>query len=151
MSRTRAANPPIETMQPPPSPVVQHATVDKAKAAMARQFRRRPTPAEAMAWQLLRNRNLLGLKFRRQQVIAGFVVDFYCAELRLALEFDGAVHHELARAGYDAERDKILSARGIDVLRLPNALADERSLHEVLTAYLQREAPLSRRERGVGG
>jgi very-short-patch-repair endonuclease len=151
MSRTRAASPPIEAMQPPPAPVVQHAAVDAAKAALARQFRRHPTPAEAMAWQLLRNRRLLGLKFRRQQVIAGFVVDFYCAELRLALEFDGAVHHDLARASYDAERDKLLSARGIDVLRLPNELADERSLREALTAYLQRKPPPLPEGEGVGG
>lgn len=84
-------------------------------------------------------------------MIAGFVVDFYCAELRLALELDGAVHDEPARTAYDAHRDKILSTRGIETLRLPNARVDERSICDALTAYLRRKAPLSLRERGVGG
>ena len=49
--------------------------------AAARQLRRDATPAERHAWTLLRNRRLLGLKFRRQHVLRGFIVDFYCAEL----------------------------------------------------------------------
>jgi very-short-patch-repair endonuclease len=51
------------------------------KLAAARQLRRDATPAERHAWTLLRNRRLLGLKFRRQHVLRGFIVDFYCAEL----------------------------------------------------------------------
>ena len=73
----------------PPPPVIQGAAIDARKLARARSFRPQPTPEEATAWSLLRGRRLLGLKFRRQQVIAGFIVDFYCASRRLALELDG--------------------------------------------------------------
>ncbi len=59
------------------------------KVALAKGNRHDPTAAEAAAWVLLRDRRCLGLKFRRQHVIRGFIVDFYCAELRLAVEVDG--------------------------------------------------------------
>lgn len=62
MSRARTDTP-IEPMDPPPPPVVQHAAVEPAKAALARQFRRHPTAAEATAWEILRGRKILGLKF----------------------------------------------------------------------------------------
>lgn len=78
--------------------VVRGARVGREKRQMARRLRRRATASEKLAWELLRNRRLLGLKFRRQQVIRGYVVDFYCAELRLALEIDGGIHHEPEQA-----------------------------------------------------
>jgi len=59
------------------------------KVALAKINRSEPTAAEAAAWDLLRNRRCLGLKFRRQHVIRGFIVDFYCPELRIAVEVDG--------------------------------------------------------------
>jgi very-short-patch-repair endonuclease len=62
---------------PPPPSVTTGAAIDARKLALARSFRRQPTPAEAAAWLLLRGRRILGLKFRRQQVVAGFIVDFY--------------------------------------------------------------------------
>lgn len=62
--------------------------LDPSKLERARQLRWRQTPAERRAWQLLRNRRLLGLKFRRQHRIRGFIVDFYCHELQLVLEID---------------------------------------------------------------
>ena len=71
------------------------------KVALAKAQRQEPTAAEAAAWALLRNRRCLGLKFRRQHVIRGFIVDFYCVELRLAIEVDGTVHRDRMRAEYD--------------------------------------------------
>jgi len=50
------------------------------------------TPAEEAAWGVLRNRGFRGLKFRRQHPIGPFVLDFYCHELRLAVEIDGGAH-----------------------------------------------------------
>jgi very-short-patch-repair endonuclease len=76
------------------------------------------TPQEAMLWSAVRNNALAGLHFRRQQVIAGFVVDFYCASARLAVEVDGAVH--LARTEYDARLDQALSELGVQTLRVTN-------------------------------
>ena len=62
----------------------------------------------------------MGLKFRRQQVIAGFIVDFYCASRRLALELDGAPHDHPDHAEHDARRTQALQKRAIHVLRLRN-------------------------------
>jgi len=67
---------------------------------------------------LLQNRQLGELKFRRQHVIDGFVVDFYCVALRFAIEVDGDVHEE--RRAEDAKRDAILKSRGIEVFRIAN-------------------------------
>src|SRR5258708_36382892 len=60
------------------------------KFTQARELRRAATSTERYAWSLLRNRGVLGLKFRRQHVVHGFIVDFYCAAERLVLELDGA-------------------------------------------------------------
>ena len=85
---------------------------------MSRRFRQVPTPAEAVLWELLRGRRLDGLKFRRQHVVAGFIVDFYCAEQRLVIEVDGPVHGRYRSA--DAARVAILGTAGRRVLRLAN-------------------------------
>ena len=77
---------------------------DREKLAISRQLRQHPTPAERHAWSLLRNRGILDLKFRRQHILHGFIVDFYCAELTLVLELDGAPHLDPARAAHDAAR-----------------------------------------------
>ena len=80
------------------------------KIALARGNRHDPTPAEAAAWALLRNRRCLGLKFRRQHVIRGFIVDFYCAEFHLVLEVDGGVHGDRAQAEFDEARSRALAS-----------------------------------------
>ena len=55
----------------------------------ARALRREATDAERFLWSLLRNRQFLGLKFRRQHPLGGYIVDFYCHEARLGIELDG--------------------------------------------------------------
>jgi very-short-patch-repair endonuclease len=62
----------------------------------ARQLRQSETLAEEIAWNLLRDRKAFGLKFRRQQPLGGYIVDFYCHELRLIIELDGEVTLNLA-------------------------------------------------------
>jgi very-short-patch-repair endonuclease len=94
------------------------ARVSAEKAQLARSLRARSTAAEEEAWELLRDRRLAGLKFRRQQPIAGFIVDFFCAERSLVLEVDGGVHDEQRDA--DQERTAILEGRGLRVLRIRN-------------------------------
>jgi very-short-patch-repair endonuclease len=122
--------------------VVRRAPIDARKLALARRFRRAPTPAEATAWGLLRNRGLLGLKFRRQQVIEGFVVDFYCASLRLVLELDGGVHQDPAQREYDAIRSEVMEGLGMRVLRIANEHVDERSLRQQLGPYVAERGSL---------
>jgi very-short-patch-repair endonuclease len=83
--------------------------------ALARQLRLNPTPAERHAWSLLRGRAVFGLKFRRQHVLHGFIVDFYCVAERLVIELEGNVHDAPDRRGVDAARAALLEGR-----RLPS-------------------------------
>jgi very-short-patch-repair endonuclease len=94
------------------------------KLGYARAMRATPTAAEAAMWLALRDRWLDGWKFRRQHVIAGYIVDFYCAELWLVVEVDGPVHE--TRCIDDRERDGDLALLGVRVVRLRNADVLER-------------------------
>lgn len=95
---------------------------------LARELRRRSTPAEDALWQALRGKQLDGFKFLRQHpIIYGrtfhghllfFIADFYCAKLRLVIELDGSVHN--FQKEYDQNRDLILSELGMRVLRIKN-------------------------------
>ena len=88
------------------------------KTQRARDFRREMTDQEQLLWQRLRGNGLNGLHFRRQHVIDGFIVDFYCHAVGLVVEVDGSVHENLAEA--DAERDQALARRGLRILRVRN-------------------------------
>ena len=83
-----------------------------------RELRQPLTRAEAHLWQRLRDRQLAGLKFRRQHVIDRYVADFYCAEAHLVIELDGSIHAQ--RTDLDAFRTAWLQRRGFHVLRFPN-------------------------------
>lgn len=85
-----------------------------------RDLRRHATAAESKLWKLLRRRQLAGLRFRRQHSIGPYVVDFYCPEVRLVVELDGAVHDDPLRAAYDAARESYLEGLGLRVLRFGN-------------------------------
>jgi very-short-patch-repair endonuclease len=73
--------------------------------------------AEFRLWCELRNRNVCGLKFRRQQPIGAFIVDFFCAEARLIIKVDGGQHAEASHALADAERKKWLEDQGYTLIR----------------------------------
>jgi very-short-patch-repair endonuclease len=88
------------------------------KREYARQLRRQMTPAETALWECLRANRLDGLHFRREQVVDGFIVDFFCAAAGLVVEVDGAIHQEQPRE--DEGRTQILQRRGLRVLRLSN-------------------------------
>jgi very-short-patch-repair endonuclease len=100
--------------------------------ALARQFRLNPTPAERHAWSLLRGRAILGLKFRRQHVLHGFIVDFYCSEERLVLELEGDAHDGSDQRAYDAARAAFLEAGGYRVVRIRNRDVTRGHLEELL-------------------
>ena len=111
---------------------------DAAKKERAKQFRQAMTPAEAALWQHLRTNKLDGLHFRRQQIINGLIADFYCHEAGLVVEVDGTIHDMQADA--DAERDRILSARGLRVLRFSNSQVLQ-ELPACLAAIRQEPSP----------
>jgi very-short-patch-repair endonuclease len=71
-------------------------------------------------WERLRGRQFLGLKFRRQFPIEGFITDFCCYELRLIVELDGGIHGEAAQVAHDENRDAVLRSLGFKILRFPN-------------------------------
>ena len=108
------------------------------KFALARHLRRTAPPAERYAWSLLRNRGVLGLKFRRQHVLHGFIVDFYCATERLVLELEGDVHARRARPIYDAARAEFLQAAGYRVVRMRNREVTREHLEELLRHALRK-------------
>gem|GEM_PF-473205 len=83
----------------------------------ARRLRRTMTLPEVLLWQELRGKKLQGLWFRRQHPIGPYILDFYCAQVRLAVEIDGGAHE--ARTAHDARRDEWLFRRGMRVLRIP--------------------------------
>jgi very-short-patch-repair endonuclease len=85
---------------------------------MARQLRQRATPEERLMWQELRAHRFEGLHFRRQQVIDGFVADFYCHAARLIVEVDGPIHDD--QREYDAFRDLALAEHGLRIVRVSN-------------------------------
>src|SRR5437879_12871066 len=101
------------------------------KFALARQLRRVGTPMERYAWSLLRNRGVLGLKFRRQHVLHGFIVDFYCATERLVLELEGDVQARCDRPIYDAARAEFLEAAGYRVGRMRNREVTREPIEEL--------------------
>ena len=82
---------------------------------------------------MIKNKQVEGLKFRRQHSIGKYIVDFYCPSLQLAIELDGEPHADLINIARDAERDEFLNQHGIKVLRYenrwvfeyPNVILDE--------------------------
>ena len=109
-----------------------------AKVARARSLRRNRTEAEAQLWGMLRDRRLVGFKFRRQVPIGRYVVDFACFDALLVVELDGSQHFESVR---DVRRDAELRARGFEVLRVwNNEIWDNRDgvLEGVLAALVRR-------------
>ena len=84
----------------------------------ARLLRREMTPQERRLWyEFLRD---FPMKFYRQRVVGNFIVDFYCAFFKLAIEVDGGQHCDEAVVKYDLERTKFLKSLGITVLRYTN-------------------------------
>jgi very-short-patch-repair endonuclease len=98
-------------------------------------MRREPTDAERKMWRLLRARQLGAFKFRRQEKLGRFIVDFVCFEAMLILEVDGGQH---AESGYDHQRDAWLRSRGFRILRFWNVevLSNARGVQFVVAREL---------------
>lgn len=96
----------------------------------ARENRANATKAESRIWnEVLRQRQLANFKFLRQKPIDNFIVDFYCAELRLVLEIDGDSH--VGAEEYDEQRTRRLAAYGLTVVRYTN----EEVFHNIEGVY----------------
>ncbi|ENV64986.1 hypothetical protein F949_00380 [Acinetobacter junii NIPH 182] len=94
--------------------------IDPQLLEFAKTMRTNATDAEHLIWQLLRAKRFMNLKFRRQHVIALYIVDFYCHELGLVIELDGSQHNTDDGRAYDFERTKFLEALGLKVVRYWN-------------------------------
>ncbi|SFS45384.1 endonuclease domain-containing protein [Brevundimonas viscosa] len=97
----------------------------------ARRLRKAPTKVEAILWRHLRQRQVAGLRFRRQVPIGPYVMDFACFSQRLVVEVDGGVHD--LRTFDDSQRDDWLAGQGFRVLRFTNGQVEKRP-HEVIAA-----------------
>jgi very-short-patch-repair endonuclease len=86
----------------------------------ARVLRSNMTRAEIILWSRLRSKKINGYKFRRQQPIFDYIVDFYCDELKLIIEVDGEIHSLNEKPKYDLKRDNILKINGYHITRLSN-------------------------------
>jgi len=100
--------------------IARFQKVTPLKVQLSKALRTTMTPAEKLIWEQIRAKRLDGIKFRRQQVIVGFIADFYCDAAGLVVEIDGSVHNSPEQKTYDAERDRIFSEKGLTVLRIKN-------------------------------
>lgn len=109
----------------------------------ARRLRKVMTHPEVLLWQRLRGKPN-GLKFRRQHPIDPYVVDFFCADAKLIIEIDGAVHDSESAQSYDHQRQKILESRGFYFVRISGAqvMSDVDSVAAGILALA--ESPLHR-------
>jgi len=102
--------------------IVTGQKVMRVKVQRSKELWTEMTTQERMLWERLRNNKLSGLHFRRQQIIDGFLADFYCHAAAVVLELDGVIH--LRQADYDRERDKAIAAHHLLVMRVPNDAID---------------------------
>jgi very-short-patch-repair endonuclease len=111
------------------------------KKEFARFLRKHQTACEEKMWRLLRNKQFKNLKFRRQHVVGGFVVDFYCNQYKFAVEIDGGIH--MRRKGYDELRDEALESKGIHLLRVsnPEIENDEEMVIRRISEYIEKLNP----------
>ena len=91
--------------------------MDRNQIAFARELRRRQTDAEKTIWAKVRNRQLESVKFRRQQPIGPYIVDFVSLERKLVIEIDGGQHNEEEAKRRDEERTAWLERKGYRILR----------------------------------
>ena len=100
--------------------IARNQRVKPVKIGQSRNLRVEQTPAKNEFWKMVRNKKFQGLKFRRQQIIDGFIVDFYCDSIGLCIEIDGLVHETEEQIKYDKLRDEPIALRGLKILRISN-------------------------------
>ena len=103
----------------------------RIKTQLAKEFRKNPTKSEKIMWNALRNRQFLNLKFRRQYLVNGYLIDFYCSELKLAVEVDGPIHSQKEQTENDQARQNIIEKKNIKFFRVKSK-AIESNINQVL-------------------
>ena len=84
------------------------------------ELRNRLSRAEIYLWSRVKNKQILGYKFRRQYSVGYYVIDFYCPKLKLAIEVDGDSHFTKEAMEYDKRREEYIKSFGISFLRVTN-------------------------------
>ncbi len=116
--------------------IIPGQRVTKEKLQRAKELRRDMTPAEKILWQEIRT-NKLTVHFRRQQIIKGFIVDFYCHTAGLVIEVDGDMHD--LQQEEDARREMVLKEMGLRIIRFRNEEVEKnlpavlRKIHELIS------------------
>ena len=125
-------------------------TRDLFTMELGKELRRNMTPSERQLWKVLSGKKL-GYKFRRQQAIGGYIVDFVCMEKKLVIELDGGQHAE-CKAGHDQQRTGFLKQNGYTVLRFwNNEIAESlEGVVDVIVGALHRLPPLTPPASGRG-
>ena len=90
--------------------------------SIRKRLRNNSTSAEATLWNMLKNRQLEGRKFRRQHSLDNYIVDFYCSSDKLIIELDGDPHGDYIQIQKDERRDQELEKKGYTILRFENRL-----------------------------
>ncbi|OWY22467.1 DUF559 domain-containing protein [Sphingobacteriales bacterium UPWRP_1] len=131
-------------MYPPDPHLTLFANAPPWLFRFAKTLRANPTPAEALLWTHLSNKQCCGLKFRRQHPLLYFIADFYCFEIRLVVEIDEAIHQVKEQYQYDAERTRELEQAGIMVMRFTNetVLTEVKTVVSAITQLAQNRLPL---------
>ena len=108
----------------------------------ARKFRRTMTLPEVLLWERIRGGRLNGLRFRRQNPIGPYILDFYCASARVAVEIDGAGHNHESQWAHDKRRDRWLGENRIRVLRTPaRDILNDEAIEGVVVSIADAAAP----------
>ncbi len=111
----------------------------KTLKTFSRDLRNNLTDAEQLLWSHIRRKQILNVQFYRQKPIAGYIADFYCAAANLVIELDGSQHFLPEHRLQDEERDKLLAALGLLVLRFNNrqVLMETESVLAVITSAVE--------------
>ena len=92
----------------------------KEQIEKSRQLRKNMTPQERKLWDIIKNRQFFGYRFRRQFPLSQYIVDFICREKKIIIEIDGGQHNEIKNIQYDNKRTEYLISEGYKVLRFWN-------------------------------
>jgi very-short-patch-repair endonuclease len=106
---------------------------------LRRKLRNGQTDAERKVWNILRSRKILDLRFLRQYGVKNYILDFYCPEIKLAIEVDGGQHNEEVEKLSDADRTRLMGLYGITVIRFWNndVMGNLEGVHCKITEVVQ--------------
>jgi len=121
--------------------VYKYAKANAAsKKENRRELRKNLTAHEAVLWKMLKEKQVNGLKFRRQHSIGEYILDFYCPSIRLCIELDGNCHYTPHGLAYDEKRTRFLNDNGINVMRFENkiVMTSPEYIINCITEYAER-------------